>query len=81
MFRNEADMRQEKLDLLQTSMNHIASLWEADGHAKWEWVMPSFASLEKEFDDLSLQELRHRLRSIYRRLAKEQRSERQTQSA
>lgn len=64
-------VHQQKLELLQNSMLHISKLWEQDGHQRWRWIMGSFAEIEKEFDELSLPELRTRLRDIYRRLKQE----------
>lgn len=64
-------VHQQKLELLQNSMLHISKLWERDGHQRWRWIMGSFSQIEKEFDELSLPELRNRLRDIYKRLKQE----------
>jgi len=67
-------MSQEKIRLLQTSMSHIADIWEEDGHKKWDWVLPSFVKLEKEFEQMSMAQLQRRLRAIYKRLTREKRA-------
>ncbi len=67
-------MSQEKLRLLQTSMSHIAGIWEEGGHKKWDWVLPTFAQLEKDFEQMSLAQLQRRLRGIYKKLTREKRA-------
>lgn len=69
-----APVSQEKLRLLQTGMSHIARIWEEGGHDKWDWVLPTFAKIEKEFEHMSLGQLRRRLQGIYKRLAREKRA-------
>jgi len=66
MSKNE-----EKLVLLRTGIAHVARLWEEGGHQKWSWIMPRFTRIENEFDALSVEELRQRLRTIYKRLVQE----------
>ncbi len=64
-------MQQKKLALLQTSLAHISTLWERDGHQRWQWVFPALSDIERQFDALSPHELRLRLRGVYRRLQRE----------
>lgn len=70
--RKEAlHVQQKKLAMFQTSLAHISTLWEHNGHQRWQWVFPALNTIEQQFDALSTHELQQRLRNVYRRLKHE----------
>ena len=70
MSPREIHTRDEKVSLLEAAFRHINNgLWEAGDADRFGWMADELKQIEREFETVSFEELRQRLRYLYKRIA------------